>query len=134
VTEVPTNSARESAPNANPWLSETVVIREITTEVESVVTYHLAFANEGRGATYRFQPGQFNMLYLPGAGEMAISLSADPEAAGTWAHTVRAVGNVTKTLARLKRGDTLGLRGPYGSGWPLAECVGRDVIVIAGGL
>ncbi|QDU27197.1 Anaerobic sulfite reductase subunit B [Anatilimnocola aggregata] len=124
----------ESAPNPNPWLSETAVIREITAEVEGVATYHLAFVNEARGATYRFQPGQFNMLYLPGAGEVPISLSADPESAGTWAHTVRAVGNVTKTLARLKLGDTLGLRGPYGSGWPLAECVGRDVLIIAGGL
>jgi NAD(P)H-flavin reductase len=132
VTEAQTQSRASSS--ANPWLSETVVIREITTEVESVVTYHLAFANEARGGTYRFRPGQFNMLYLPGAGEMPISLSADPESAGTWAHTVRVVGNVTKTLARQNPGDTLGLRGPYGNGWPLAECVGRDVIIIAGGL
>ena len=134
MTEAPTKSARGSASNTNPWLSEAVVIRELTTELEDVVTYHLAFANEARGATYRFRPGQFNMLYLPGVGEIPISLSADPESAGTWAHTVRAVGNVTKTLSRLNSGDTLGLRGPYGSGWPLADCVGRDVIIIAGGL
>ena len=74
------------------------------------------------------------MLYLPGVGEMPISLSADPESAGTWAHTVRIVGNVTKSLARLQPGDTLGLRGPYGSSWPLEECVGRDVVIITGGI
>lgn len=123
-----------SAPCLNPWLPETAIIREVTAEVDDVVTYHLAFANEARSATYRFEPGQFNMLYLPGAGEIPISLSADPQSANTWAHTVRAVGNVTNTLARLNVGDTLGLRGPYGSGWPMAECVGRDVLVIAGGL
>jgi len=118
----------------NPWLQETVVIREITAEVESVATYHLAFSDESRNAAYRFQPGQFNMLYLPGAGEMPISVSADPESVGTWAHTVRVVGNVTKMLARLRAGETLGLRGPYGSSWPLAECVGRDVVIITGGI
>lgn len=118
----------------NPWLPETVVIRAITAEVDGVATYHLSFSDESRGAAYRFQPGQFNMLYLPGVGEMPISLSADPESAGTWAHTVRIVGNVTKSLARLQPGDTLGLRGPYGSSWPLEECVGRDVVIITGGI
>lgn len=134
MTDVLTPSGCELTSRPNPWLPETAVIRAITAEVEGVATYHLAFADESRGAAYRFQPGQFNMLYLPGAGEMAISLSGDPEIAGTWAHSVRVVGNVTKTLARLHPGETLGLRGPYGSSWPLAECVGRDVVIIAGGI
>ena len=139
MTDVLTQSRSCVTSRPNPWLPETAVIRAITAEVEGVSTYHLAFADESRGAAYRFLPGQFNMLYLPGAGEMPISLSADPEGAdpesvGTWAHTVRIVGNVTKTLARLQPGDTLGLRGPYGSSWPLAECVGRDVVIITGGI
>jgi NAD(P)H-flavin reductase len=74
------------------------------------------------------------MLYLPGTGEVAISVSAGAEQGGTWDHTIRAAGNVTRTLARLGRGGSLGLRGPYGSAWPLDECRGKDVILIAGGI
>jgi len=82
-----------------------------------------------------FQPGQFNMLYLFGVGEVPISISGDPGRmeAGT-VHTLRAVGSVTRLLARLGEGDTIGLRGPYGSGWPLAEAEGGDLILVAGGL
>lgn len=139
MTDVLATSRSGNAPAPNPWLPETVVLRAITEELDGVATYHLGFVDESRGAAYRFQPGQFNMLYLPGAGEMPISLSADPEAAapesaGTWAHTVRVVGNATKALARLRPGETLGLRGPYGSSWPMAECVGRDVVILSGGI
>ena len=83
---------------------------------------------------YRFAPGQFNMLYLPGAGEIPISLSADPRSSKSWAHTIRVVGNVTRTLAQLKPAATLGLRGPFGRGWPMDACNGRDVILVAGGI
>jgi NAD(P)H-flavin reductase len=74
------------------------------------------------------------MLYLPGVGESAISMSGDPDRKDGWIHTVRVAGNVTKTLARLGRGDTLGLRGPFGAGWPVADLVGNDVVIVAGGL
>jgi NAD(P)H-flavin reductase len=102
--------------------------------VTDVATYHLSFDDSAIAAAYQFQPGQFNMLYLPGFGEVPISLSADPNSSTTWAHTVRAVGNVTQQLARLRVGDTLGLRGPFGSCWPLSTAVGHDVVVVTGGL
>jgi NAD(P)H-flavin reductase len=119
---------------ANPWLAHTVVIRDIRNEVEGVATYDLAFQDEAVRAAYRFTPGQFNMLYLPGAGEIAISISDDPKDTDVFSHTVRVAGNVTRTLARMKVGDTLGLRGPFGTCWPLADCIGRDVILVAGGI
>ncbi len=118
----------------NPWVSHTVRIQEITPEVADVATYHLSFDDSAIAAAYRFQPGQFNMLYLPGVGEVPISLSADPSSSATWAHTVRAVGNVTQQLARLRVGDTLGLRGPFGSSWPLSAADDHDVVIVAGGL
>lgn len=123
-----------SSPASNPWVCHTVHIREITPEVTDVATYHLSFDDPAVAAAYRFQPGQFNMLYLPGVGEVPISLSADPSSTTTWAHTVRAVGNVTQQLARLRVGDTLGLRGPFGTSWPLHSAVGHDVILVTGGL
>lgn len=83
----------------------------------------------------RFQPGQFNMLYAFGIGESAISVSGDPAAGdGTLVHTIREAGLVTQALGRLQPGDQLGLRGPFGSAWPLETMLGRDLVFVAGGL
>lgn len=129
ITPLPTSQAA-----ASPWHTHTVTIRNVRPEVEGVATYDLAFQDPAVRDAYRFAPGQFNMLYLPGAGEIAISISDDPLNTESCAHTVRVAGNVTRTLASLKVGDTLGLRGPFGTSWPLAECVGRDVLLVTGGI
>jgi NAD(P)H-flavin reductase len=126
--------ATSAPPQPHPWRTHTVAIREITPELDGVATYHLAFRDPAAAESYRFAPGQFNMLYLPGAGEIPISLSEDPRATESFAHTVRVAGNVTRTLARLQPGETLGLRGPFGTAWPLQECAGRDVVLVAGGI
>lgn len=118
----------------NPWLSQTAVIDEITPETPGVSTYHLVLRDAAASSAYRFRPGQFNMLYVPGAGESAISLSADPASRGRWAHTIRVAGNVTGVLATMKRGDTLGLRGPFGTAWPVDLGHGGDVVLVAGGI
>ena len=123
-----------SAVSVNPWLCHTVRIDSITPEIPDVATYELSFVDPEVTERYRFLPGQFNMLYLPGVGEVAISISADPQSRQTWAHTIRVAGTVTQSLARLPAGATLGLRGPYGRPWPVAECAGKDVILVAGGI
>jgi len=123
-----------SAITANPWLSRTVEIVDILPELPGVSTYRLRFQDPALQSSYRFLPGQFNMLYLPGVGEIAISVSAANKERGTWDHTIRVAGNVTRTLAGLSVGATLGLRGPYGSSWPLSDCAGADLIVVAGGI
>lgn len=81
-----------------------------------------------------FAPGQFNMLYAHGVGEVPISISGDPNDSSTLHHTIRVVGNVTQALGALEAGDEVGVRGPFGSGWPLAEASGQDVLFIGGGL
>ncbi len=118
----------------NPWLAQSVEVATVTPELPGVATYHLRFRDAGLNERYRFRPGQFNMLYLPGVGEIAISLSAANEMSGTWDHTIRVAGNVTRTLAGLGVGGELALRGPYGTSWPLDECTGADVILVAGGI
>ena len=85
----PLPSARAAA---DPWKTHPVFIANIRKEIEGVATYDLAFCDESFGATYRFAPGQFNMLYLPGAGEIAISCSDDPQRSAGHAHTVRVAG------------------------------------------
>ena len=79
-------------------------------------------------------PGQFTMLYAFGVGEVPISSSGDPTGGGPLVHTVRAVGAVTQAICRTKPGDILGVRGPFGTSWPLAEAVGSDVVLVAGGI
>jgi NAD(P)H-flavin reductase len=81
-----------------------------------------------------FAPGQFNMLYAFGAGEVPISISGDPATTDRLQHTTRVVGAVTQALGRLRPGDGLGVRGPFGSGWPVEEAQGHDVVVVAGGI
>jgi NAD(P)H-flavin reductase len=84
-------------------------------------------------AGFAFEPGQFNMLYAFGVGEVPISISGDP-ARPALVHTVRAVGAVTRALTRLGPGDELGVRGPYGTAWPVAAAEGGDLLVVAGGI
>lgn len=88
---------------------------------------------EGPGE-FRFAPGQFNMLYVYGFGEVPISISGDPAEPGVLVHTVRAVGTVTRALERLKRGELVGVRGPFGTSWPEAEAEGNDLVIVAGGI
>ena len=84
---------------ASPWLPHPVTIEEIEQEVPGIATYKLAFTNPESAPRYRFEPGQFNMLYLPGVGESAISVSSDP-GDSVLLHTIRIAGNVTRALAR----------------------------------
>jgi NAD(P)H-flavin reductase len=81
-----------------------------------------------------FRPGQFNMLYALGVGEVPISISADPAADGPIEHTVRAVGPASAAICRARPGEQLGLRGPFGSSWPLGDLDGRHVVIVAGGI
>ena len=83
---------------------------------------------------FQFAPGQFNMVYVFGVGEIPLSISGDPSRTKTLTHTIRGVGWVTRALQKMKKGDMIGVRGPFGSPWPLQETAGNDVLVIAGGV
>jgi len=119
---------------SSPWVAHSARISEIRQEVDGVATYDLSFEDRAFAESYRFQPGQFNMLYLPGYGESAISISSDPQDRETLSHTVRVAGNVTRALARHQVGDCIGLRGPFGSAWPVDACRGKDVVIACGGI
>ncbi len=83
---------------------------------------------------FSFEPGQFNMMYLPGIGEVPISISGDPADTGDILHTVRDVGPVTKALCALRPGQHVRVRGPYGTSWPVTAAEGGDLVVVAGGI
>jgi NAD(P)H-flavin reductase len=118
----------------HPWVAHSTRIVDIRREVPNVATYDLEFDNPAVAAAYRFGPGQFNMLYVPGYGESAISISSDPSRRGVLSHTIRVAGNVTQAIARKQVGDHLAVRGPFGSSWPVAACRGKDVVIACGGI
>jgi len=105
-------------------------VKSFAQDTHDVFTLSLVPEN---GKQLAFLPGQFNMLYLFGIGEVAISISGDPNQRDELIHTIRAVGAVTQGLQRLKKDEEIGVRGPFGTHWPL-EKNACDMLVIAGGL
>ncbi len=81
-----------------------------------------------------FAPGQFSMLYVFGIGELPISISGDPYCEGKLVYTVRSVGKATNALVHRQPGETIGVRGPFGTSWPIEQARGRDVLIVAGGI
>ncbi len=118
-------------PGANPYIPVPFRVSGRRRETADTVTLRL---RSPTGDSLPFKPGQFMMLYVFGVGEVPISVSGRPRRADILEHTVRAVGPVTRRLAALRRGDWVGVRGPFGQGWPLALAEGFDVLLVAGGL
>lgn len=127
-------TVQEQRGMTSPWISHRAVIRSTRAETPGVRTYGIELVDEDTRASYTFHPGQFNMLYVPGVGESAISISSSADEPSRLEHTIRAVGNVTEALARMEAGNEIGLRGPFGSAWPMDKCRGRDLVIAAGGI
>jgi NAD(P)H-flavin reductase len=119
-----------SAPMQPYWAE----IMDIVREAPGVSTYWLQFLDPALRDGFHFKAGQFNMLSVPGLGEAAISISSDMEDNHRLGHTIRSVGNVTTAISRMNVGDVLGIRGPFGNWWPLDECMGKDIVIAAGGI
>jgi NAD(P)H-flavin reductase len=117
---------------ADPMVTHPVMIRKVIWENDDTFTLSLDLGDAL--PDYRFLPGQFNMVYLYGTGEVAISISSDPAKTATLDHTIHRVGTVTTALAQRKRGDVIGLRGPFGSHWPVEAGRGKDVCIVTGGI
>ena len=118
-------------PAKDAMLPRLFSVEAVKREVSDTVTLILKPAD---GGTFRFLPGQFNMLYTFGIGEVPLSISGDPADQNVLCHTVRAVGRTSSTLAALKVGDTVGVRGPYGNPWPIEACLGSDILIVGGGI
>ncbi|MHC9063372.1 FAD/NAD(P)-binding protein [Nitrospira sp. CMX1] len=118
----------------NPYLIHPATIIEKIREADDIHTYRLRLNDEETRRNFRFTAGQFNMVYLFGVGEVAISIVSDPEEPERLDHTIRSVGRVTSAIAQRQVGEVLGIRGPFGKGWPLEEARGHDVVIVTGGL
>jgi NAD(P)H-flavin reductase len=118
----------------NTWMPVPARILEVRMENGNTKTITCQFIDEEIRKMYGFLPGQFNLLYAPGIGESAISISSDSEQQNQLRHTIRIVGSVTRAMAKLLPGAVIGLRGPFGTPWPIKEMEGKDVVIVAGGI
>ena len=116
----------------DPMLPTSYVVADKRQELGD--TWTLELEPVGGDGVGEFRPGQFSMLYAFGAGEVPISVSGGGGAGERLGHTVRAVGAATSALCSIEPGSQVGVRGPFGNSWPLAEAEGGDVIVVAGGI
>lgn len=113
----------------NSFQPMTATIAEKTVESKGLETLHLKLDTAD---PFAFNFGQFNMLSLPGIGEIPISIMGWQD--GLLMHTIRGVGRVSNAILSLPTGSHLGLRGPFGQGWPLSRFEGRDLVFITAGL
>jgi NAD(P)H-flavin reductase len=118
-------------PLSDPFVPQVYRVEQVCRELSDTVTLELAPRSGARPA---FEAGQFNMLYVFGVGEVPISMSGDRANEAAFVHTVRDVGAVSGAIAKLEVGATIGLRGPFGTNWPVVAAEGSDVVIVAGGL
>ncbi|MCX5896153.1 MAG: FAD/NAD(P)-binding protein [Proteobacteria bacterium] len=114
-------------------IPEVATIEEIRDEIRDVKTFYLSLDNKEIDKNFKIKSGQFIMCTVFGAGEFAVSLPPSPEN-DRFHLTVRKVGSVTNALHELKPGDKLGIRGPFGNGFPFEEIKGKNIIYVAGGI
>jgi NAD(P)H-flavin reductase len=116
----------------DPMLPQLYRVQRVRREIPDTFTLEL---EPGDGVEIPpFASGQFNMLYVFGVGEIPISISGDPARRRPLVHTTRAVGTVSKAMRELKPEDVIGVRGPFGSHWPIERAMGKDVVIVAGGI
>jgi NAD(P)H-flavin reductase len=115
-----------------PMMTHAHTVREIVKETPDTFTLTLHPQNGDHGNS--FQPGQFSMLWVFGVGELPISISGDPGHQDRLVYTVRSVGKATTALVSQKVGSGVGVRGPFGNGWPVDAARGRDLVIVAGGI
>lgn len=126
--------SQQLAKSENPYQplrAKIVDLRDLTPETR---LFQVKLINPAESQDFRYNPGQFCQVSALGTGEAPISISSSPSRPGILEFCIRKVGRATSALHRLKSNDELGLRGPYGNGYPLDQLEGRDVLIVAGGV
>lgn len=132
MSTTPTEVHTTASITPDPMLPHPCRVQRVRQETSD--TFTLELEPESRSRELAFAPGQFNMLYAFGVGEVPISISGDPAKPVMLVHTTREVGTVTRAMRGLKAGDTLGMRGPFGTGWPVTQARSSDIVIVAGGI
>lgn len=119
----------------NPYLPRIAVIRKIISENEAkdIKTFEVVFEDEEVAESFDYKPGQFAELSYFGVGECPIGIASSPLDRGFLQFTIKKIGVVTTALHNCIEGERIGIRGPYGNGWPVEAMEGRNVVIIGGG-
>lgn len=118
----------------NPYIPNLTLIESIKEETPNIRTFRLRLIDEDLREKFDFKPGQFIELSVFGYGEAPFSISSPPHIKGRFEVTIRKTGVVTSALFSLEEGSVVGIRGPFGRGWPLEEIKGKNLIIIGGGI
>ncbi|MGC8777321.1 MAG: FAD/NAD(P)-binding protein [Candidatus Caldatribacteriaceae bacterium] len=113
----------------NIYLPELVPIQEIIEETRDIKTFRLR-----RPPAFSYRPGQFAEVFVPGRGEAPFSITSSPTQEEFLEFSIKRTGTVTETLHRLSPGDTVGIRGPYGNGFPVESLQGKNLLFVGGGI
>ena len=116
----------------DPMLPQLYRVQHVRHEMPD--TFTLELEPQDGSAIPPFATGQFNMLYVFGVGETPISISGDPAKRKPLVHTTRAVGTVSRAMRELKPENVVGVRGPFGSHWPIEHAMGKDIVIVTGGI
>lgn len=118
----------------NIYLPNFARIKDIQNETYDTKTFELEFVDPQVRESFRFKSGQFLEVSVPGVGEAPFGLASNPNHPETFRFTVRAVGSVTHAFHQLKVGDVIGVRGPFGNGFPFDEVKGKNILFVGGGI
>jgi NAD(P)H-flavin reductase len=121
-------------PLENPYQPKLANIIRIVPQAVDNYLFQVRFASETENLHFDYRPGQFNMVSVLGVGEMPISISSTPTRRGFLEMCIRRVGRVTEAFYKLREGDLIGIRGPYGNGFPVEKLLGSNLLLVAGGL
>jgi len=118
----------------NPYVPARAIIEEIKDETSDTKTFTIRPEVRDAKSRFAFRPGQFMQLTVFGVGEAPISVCSSPQDVPSIQMSIRRIGTVTEAMHDARAGDVVGLRGPYGNGWPVEKLKGRDVVLVAGGI
>ncbi|MCX7668015.1 MAG: FAD/NAD(P)-binding protein, partial [Atribacterota bacterium] len=113
----------------NIYLPELVQIREIIEETRDIKTFRVQ-----RPCNFEYRPGQFAEIFVPGKGEAPFSITSSPTQEAFLEFSIKRTGTVTEALHRLNPGETIGVRGPYGNGFPIESLKHENLLFVGGGI
>ena len=128
------DTASHTAAEMNPFMPELARIIRSHYLTSDVKFFQIRIANIEKALSFNYLPGQFVMISVFDVGEAPFSISSTPSRPGMLEFCIRKLGKVTDALFELKENSMVGIRGPYGNGFPVDIMKGKDLIIICGGL
>jgi len=128
------NEENKILASVNSFVPESARIVHIHSLTEDVKFFQIRIVDMEKALSFAYRPGQFAMISVLGAGEAPFSISSTPSRPGLLEFCIRKAGSVTNAIFRLKENDLIGVRGPYGNGFPIKRMIDKDIIIVMGGL